>query len=169
MTHLKSPAFKTLTLLALSLLALAFAQSASAQDVPWSATSGSAKVPLDKIPGFFIWHVKNEVYVTTANINKKGDLFYGKITIAGGGKISGVTGTQLEKNDYITKSSATKLVFQFHTYKGHDGVHFKLTGGTTLSFQVTENGFPAQSILYYGSGKTHYTGSADPVVFNLTE
>lgn len=169
MTHSKSPAFKSLTLLALGLLALAFAQPASAQNVPWSATNGSAKVPVDKIPGFFVWHVKNEVYVTTANIKKKGDLFYGKITIAGGGKISGVTGSQLEKNDYITKSTATKLVFQFHTYTGHDGVHFKLTGGTTLSLQVTENGFPAQSIVYYGKSKTQYTGSADPIVFNLTQ
>jgi len=42
-------------------------------------------------------------------------------------------------------------------------VHFKLTGGTTLSLQVTENGFPAQSIVYYGKSKTQYTGSADPI------
>ena len=40
-------------------------------------------------------------------------------------------------------------MFQFHTYKGHDGVHFALTGGKTLSLEVTENGFAAQSIVYY--------------------
>jgi hypothetical protein len=168
MTYPKSSSFKALTLLALGLLALAFAQTASAQDIAWSATSGAAKVPLDKIPGFFIWHVNSEVYVTTANTNKKGDLFYGKIIVAGG-KISGVVGTQLEKNDHITKSTATTLVFQFHTYKGHDGVHFKLTGGTSLSFEATENGSPAQSIVYYGKNKTPYAGSADPIVFNLAE
>lgn len=165
---LKSPAFKSLILLALGLLALAFAQPAFAADVPWSATAGSPKIPVNKIVGFFIWHVKNEVYVTTANNVKKGDLFFGNLTVTGG-NISGLTGTQLEKNDHLSKSGPSSVTFTFHTYTGHDGLHFKLTGGTTLSFDVTENGFPAPTIVFYGSKKTPYTSSADPIIFDLSK
>jgi hypothetical protein len=168
MKSTSSSGLRTILLLALGAFALgAFAPAAAAQDIAWSATSGTPSIPVNKIAGFFIWHVKTEVYITTANKVKKGDLFTGNITVTGG-TISGLTGTQLEKNDYLHQTGSNSVTFNFHTYTGHDGLHFKLTGGTTLAFTATENGFSAASIIYYGSKKTAYKGS-NPATFNLSK
>jgi hypothetical protein len=153
-------------LLAVGTLALAAsAPSASAQNISWSDAENGPSIPVNKIPGFFIWHVKNEVYLTTANDKKKGDQFAGTITVTGG-TISGLVGSQLEKNDHLQLLNSTTVQFVFHTYTGHDNLHFKLSGGTLLSFYLTKDEVAAPGIIYYGKKKTAYKGS-DPINFNL--
>ena len=162
----KSSAFKSLVLLALGLLALAFAQPASAANIAWSAAAGTPSIPVDKIPGFFIWHTKTQVYLTSAgNTKKVGHIFSGAITVTGG-TVSRIVGHKLEKNDYLTQQNSTTIIFRFTTYDGHDNMHFLLTGGSTISFTLYHDGSPAGNLVYYGSKKKTTTGQ-NPVVFNL--
>jgi hypothetical protein len=164
-----SSGLRTILLLALGALALgAFAPTATAQDIAWSAASGTPSVPTDKIPGFFIWHVKDEVYLTTAgNTKKVGHLFAGNITISGG-NLSGLVGVKLEKTDKIFQLNSTTIQFSFTTFGGHDSLHFKIKNGSTLSFDLFHDGSAAGSLVYYGS-KKKTTGGQNPTVFNLSK
>ena len=168
MTYRKSPSFKTLALLALGLLALAFSHPATAANITWSSATGAPTIPTGKTNAVYIWHVGGTVYVTTTGDQKAGHKFSGTITVTGAkGKISGLTGKKLEKQDSITLKSSTQVQFLFITHQGKDALHFKLTGGTQLSLLATYDLATSSALIHYGKSAT--PAGKDPAVFDLTK
>jgi len=165
---MRSP--KTLLLLILGLFALALAQPASAQNIAWSAASGSPTIPNTKTPGFFFWHVKTEVYLT-AEVNnslKKNQVMEGTITVTLG-KITGLVRSAAQSGDYATLVNSTKVTYNLSAPNGRHSLHFKLTGGTLLTLSATYNGAAAGNLIYYGPKATNAKNSPNPVTFNLAQ
>jgi len=146
---------------------------ALAADIPWSAALGSPKIPNPKTPGFFIWHAGkggSEVYLT-AEVNnklKKNQVLAGTITVTLG-KITGLTHSKISSSDFVTLVNPTKISFNLAAGNGRHSFHFKLTGGTFLTFKATNDGASAGNIVYYGPKATNAKGSPSPITFALTQ
>jgi hypothetical protein len=169
MTSPKSSSLKLLVLLALGLAALAaFASPASAQNIAWSAAGAAPKIPTGKTNGFYIWHIGTEVYMTTTGNSKTGHDFRGLITVTGAkGKITGLVGKKLEKQDSFSQLSTTQVQFLFVTHNGTDSLHFKLTAGTQLAFLATYDLGQFTNLINYGKKPT--PANQNPAIFDLTK
>jgi len=171
MRILKTSAFRRLLILALGCLAVGAATSANAGNIAWSAALNTPQMPNPKMPGFFIWHEGKggiDVYMT-AEFNgnlKKTQIMAGTITIASG-TISLLGSSALGTDEFVTLVNPAKVTFSFQRDSGRHSLHFKLTGGTTLTFKATYDGALKGSIIYYGPKATNAKGSPDPVIFAL--
>jgi hypothetical protein len=162
----KSSWFRRLLILALGCMAVGAASSVSAQNIPWSAASGAPKTPAGKRVAFYVWHVGNVVHLTTTGVTKAGQADRGTFVLKGG-TVSNLTRVQLEKNDLTELSGKKEVVFHFVTAYGLDGLHFKISGGTTLTLTASFNGGAYSGLILYGKNATPSTN--DPVTFDLTK
>jgi len=165
---MKASLFKIVALLTSGLCALALAQPASAQNIAWSAAASAPKIPTGKTNGFYIWHVGTEVYMTTTGNSKTGHDFRGLITVTGAkGKITGLVGKKLEKQDSFSQLSTTQVQFLFVTHNATDSLHFKLTAGTQLAFLATYDLSQFTNLINYGKKPT--PANQNPAIFDLTK
>jgi len=164
----KSSGLRLLSQLALGLLACAFVQPAAAANIPWSAASGTPNIPVGKVTGFYIWHVSGEVYVTAAGNTKAGHVFDAQITVTGAkAKISGLTSKKQVKPDSYSQPNSTSVIFHFIVARTTDSLHFKLTGGTTLTFTAKHDTEESPNLINYG--KKPISAGSDPAVFDLAK
>jgi hypothetical protein len=162
----KASSFRRLLILVLGCMAAGAATSANAGNIAWSAASGKPKTPIGERVAFYVWHQGNTVYLYTTGVTKSGQSDRGSFVLKGG-TISGLTRVQLENTDKLSMDGKNKVIFNFVTAEGIDGLHFKISGGTTLTLTGSFNGGAYSDLIRYGKNAT--PSKANPVTFDLTK
>jgi hypothetical protein len=163
----------TASLAALSLAGLLSGQ-AFAQTAPSPSPSPSSQVHHDAgcpdgfdagdAAGVRICHGRGGWRLETTDPAKTGAHEYTG-TLTTNGKFGDVYLIRAEQDDSATIDGNGNLVFDFKTYSGIDGVHFRVDGGTALTFNLSVDGqqLPPQRI-WIGDKRRH--PASDP--FTLT-
>ena len=115
---------------------------------PTKLDDGSAR-------GWYFWHDGNGLHLDTTTPQDKGHVFEAVLTTKG--TFRDIDKIHLEGADDVKLlDNGHKLVVQFHTYDGIDGVNFHIDGGDSLRLRLDEGGHLIdRSSIFIGHGNAH--------------
>ncbi|HEX5416042.1 MAG TPA: hypothetical protein VFZ25_10280 [Chloroflexota bacterium] len=103
--------------------------------------------------GYYVWRDVSGVHVRTTDTT--GSYFYSGI-IHTDGTLHAVQGYRMEPGDEVTRIDDHNLRFRFVTHQGVDGVDFWVGSGSTLVFDLRQNGQEiSTSEIYLGANGIH--------------